>query len=305
MDYDKLIERFRYDAADWGGDPHIKRDLLDAATAIETFRGEIAKLKDSRDRWKKCAENFSAGVEQRDREYDALQEENEKLRADLDRAAQERLTAEGVLLPCPGCKREEADEKRETAINWLKEEIRSLRRAPEINGCGPENWADLLEIMETCLEAVKNHFHDLTKMVPLTLEQLREMDGKPVWIVEAPYWGNWELSEDAEDYIIDRHEEFYGLKYNDPEGKFGLHKLGWIAYAYPPAHIDREAWEPCEECEERNCDNCLFCEYLSGMEPCKSCYSAKKWKPISRFCSECGRPLTEEAWAELEKRLGG
>ena len=93
MDYDKLIERFRYDAADWGGDPHIKRDLLDAATAIETFRGEIAKLRDSRDRWKKCAENFSAGVEQRDREDDALQEENEKLRADLARVTAERDAA--------------------------------------------------------------------------------------------------------------------------------------------------------------------------------------------------------------------
>lgn len=93
MDYDKLIERFRYDAADWGGYPHIKRDLLDAATAIETFRGEIAKLRDSRDRWKKCAENFSAGVEQRDREDDAIQEENEKLRANLDRVTAERDAA--------------------------------------------------------------------------------------------------------------------------------------------------------------------------------------------------------------------
>ena len=24
-----------------------------------------------------------------------------------------------------------------------------------------------------------------------------------------------------------------------------------------------------------------------------------------RFCHVCGHPLTEEAWAELEKRLGG
>lgn len=46
-------------------------------------------------------------------------------------------------------------EKRETAIKWLTEEVRSLRMAPKINGCGPENWADLLEIMETCLEAVE------------------------------------------------------------------------------------------------------------------------------------------------------
>lgn len=36
---------------------------------------------------------------------------------------------------------------------------------------------------------------------PLTLEQLRRMDGQPVWIVESPDWGHWELSEDAEDYL--------------------------------------------------------------------------------------------------------
>lgn len=68
---------------------------------------------------------------------------------------------------------------------------------------------------------------------PLTLEQLREKNGKPVWIVEYPDWGHWELSEDANDYITDRDPELYGLTYPDPEGKAGLHKLGWVAYDYP------------------------------------------------------------------------
>lgn len=86
-----------------------------------------------------------------------------------------------------------------------------------------------------------DHFPDLTNMIPLTLEQLREMDGEPVWIVESPDWGHWELSEDAEDYILDRDTDLYGLTYHDPDGKAGLHKLGWLAYAYPPTNIDREA----------------------------------------------------------------
>ena len=77
---------------------------------------------------------------------------------------------------------------------------------------------------------------------PLNLEQLRKMDGKPVWIVEYPGWGHWELSEDAEDYLCDRDTELYGLTYPDPDGKAGLHKLGWLAYAYPPVHIDRGEW---------------------------------------------------------------
>lgn len=77
---------------------------------------------------------------------------------------------------------------------------------------------------------------------PLSLEQLREMDGQPVWIVEYPDWGHWELSEDANDYIVDRNLNFYGMKHDDPDGRYGLHKLGWLAYSYPPAHIDRSGW---------------------------------------------------------------
>lgn len=47
-------------------------------------------------------------------------------------------------------------EKHETAIKWLEWEIRSLQLAPEINGCPmTKEWTDQLEIMQTCLEAVK------------------------------------------------------------------------------------------------------------------------------------------------------
>lgn len=133
---------------------------------------------------------------------------------------------------------------------------------------------------------------------PLTLEQLREMEGQPVWIVEAPHWGHWELSEDAEDYIIDRHEEFYGLKYNDPEGKHGLHKLGWLAYAYPPAHIDREAWKSCKLCEKYK----VF--QFNAWEKPEMSLGNIDCMGTSLFCPHCGRPLTKDAWAELEKRMG-
>lgn len=235
-------------------------------------------------------------------------------------------------------------EKRETAIKWLTEEVRSLRMAPKINGCGPENWADLLEIMETCLEAVRNcnevanglksgtrsimesevmnrpfvrdittvceccctdgtHDVDGNKMVPLTLEQLRKMDGKKVWIVESPNWGHWELSEDAGDYLCDRDADLYGLAYPDPDGKAGLHKLGWVAYAYPPAHIDREAWMA------------EWKEYIgedAGFHYCSKCKQqafnyedgGEVFEVLSDFCPSCGKAMTQEAWAELEKRMG-
>ena len=69
---------------------------------------------------------------------------------------------------------------------------------------------------------------------PLTLDELRKMDGEPVWIVEEPDWGHWELSADADDYVADREPSFYGMKHNDPAGRYGLHKLGWLAYRQKP-----------------------------------------------------------------------
>lgn len=170
----------------------------------------------------------------------------------------------------------------------------------------PDDMSDadknpLLAAIDVALDALKMP----EKREPMTIEQLRKMDGQPVWIVEWPEWGHWELSEDAEDYIIDRRKEFYGLKQNATEGKYGLHKRGWLAYAYPPAHIDREAWKPCELCI--SCENCKNSNVGEFCNPCFRCLQSDKkdgFSPVG-FCRECGQPLTEEAWAELEKRLRG
>lgn len=62
MDIEKLIERFEYDAKDWAGDPHIKKDLIDAATSISTIQIENQALRNA-------ANGFKA--------------ENEKLRAEV------------------------------------------------------------------------------------------------------------------------------------------------------------------------------------------------------------------------------
>lgn len=147
-----------------------------------------------------------------------------------------------------------------------------------------------------------DHFPDVKKMVPLTLEQLRGMDGQPVWIVESPDWGHWELSEDAEDYLCDRDADLYGLTYPDPDGKAGLHKLGWLAYAYPPAYIDREELESCEVCRG--------VESISGLANATTRHDWGTWSEPRvegdfKHCPECGRPLTEKAWDALEKRLRG
>lgn len=71
--------------------------------------------------------------------------------------------------------------KIEQAIKWFEDDIRRLQAAPNINGCGmlPE-WAEQIEIHTMALNALRVQ-QEVEKNEPLTLEELREMDGKPVW----------------------------------------------------------------------------------------------------------------------------
>lgn len=137
-------------------------------------------------------------------------------------------------------------EKREKAIKYLTEEIRSLRMAPKINGCGPENWAEQMEVMESCMEAVMAyHIGEATDMIPLTLEQLRGMDGQPVWckslINGKSEWAIIRIVEMSKTWFIALAGASQGFGDKDTYGKT------WLAHAYPPAHIDREAWVSVED----------------------------------------------------------
>lgn len=127
----------------------------------------------------------------------------------------------------------------EAIVFWekLRETFEENERA-EKNPFAKMHYKTSIEAIDAALEALNQGAAWTSKAEPLTMEQLLEMDGQPVWIMEAPDWGHWELSEDAGDYLTDRDPELYRLTYPDPEGKGGLHELGWIAYAYKPAHIE-------------------------------------------------------------------
>lgn len=181
-------------------------------------------------------------------------------------------------------------EKRNEAIKWLKEEIRSLRLAPEINGCGPENWTDQLEIMEICLEAVK-----VDELKPLTMQQLREMDGQPAWCEEQKEWGIIHIDPD-------------GMWANIPFFR-GVHcdldvqHQGLTLYSHPPANIGWEAWEPCGWCEEFGDPRYKLYAGYSMQKTADDIYEGETEE--LNYCPRCGRPLTPGAWAELKKRLRG
>lgn len=158
-----------------------------------------------------------------------------------------------------------------------------------------------------------DHSRDLTKMVPLTLEQLQEMNGEPVWITSVKKDGKipsrWVLysgkseSRDREDVYVFATTGGIAQGY-----KGAAYGKTWLAYTNKPAHIDRDVWEPCSESCRKNCMNCDHNadELFGDADYCKDCHRCSKWETsVHKYCERCGRPRSEEAWAELEKRLMG
>lgn len=82
---------------------------------------------------------------------------------------------------------------------------------------------------------------------------------------------------------------------------------------YRPVKLDRSRWEGCDYCAHHK-DNVELCPMLShdesdcdrGMyihDGCLISNSGEFQYAEIKFCPMCARPLTEEAWAELERRI--
>lgn len=81
---------------------------------------------------------------------------------------------------------------------------------------------------------------------PLTLEELREMDGEPVYLQFGDGTEVFAIVGVYEDYIalyspdLDEYEryfpnlDFINMEHDDPAGHFGLHVRGWRAYRRKP-----------------------------------------------------------------------
>lgn len=153
---------------------------------------------------------------------------------------------------------------------------------------------------------------------PLTLEQLRKMDGRPAFgvslINEKP--GEWfiiRIVEISKNWFIACAGASQGFGDKDTYGE------SWLAYPYPPARIDRE---PCQFCSgktelyQSTRTTKLFMgkfgkHHIITTEsvrcpPYADCCC--KNQPIRasfaiNFCPACGRPLTPEACEMLEARF--
>ena len=70
----------------------------------------------------------------------------------------------------------------------------------------------------------------------------------------------------------------------------------------------RVRWKGCDSCKAAcwNCSHNLLCCEDNDKE-CHYCFDQSMWEynNYRDYCPDCGRPLTDEAWAELEQRLQG
>lgn len=97
---------------------------------------------------------------------------------------------------------------KEEAIKWLQEEKLSLERAPDLNGCPmTEDWKKGIDVYDMAISALRSQQSkgveiDQVKNDPLTLDELREMDGEPVW-VRHRHGGEWVIAHwNALDVIV-------------------------------------------------------------------------------------------------------
>lgn len=128
--------------------------------------------------------------------------------------------------------------------------------------------------LRSMLEAGEYHLRDATKMVPLSLEQLREVPhGK----------------------IKDSTLQNIGNRANE--------------IASPPARIDRSKWTTKNITDQHPVDQFICSECGAIFEDFSLCKidedsgDKEYYEYELKFCPACGRAATKEAWAELERRL--
>lgn len=161
-------------------------------------------------------------------------------------------------------------------------------------------WArKALTALRSMSESGEYHFRDDTKMVPLSLEQLNQMDGEPVWVVplkKEDWDSHWDVMKHG--CAIAESKTKPGKTYFLYEDSY---RIRWLAYSYPPAHIDRSKWTAKwihDEIESEKIGKILI-------PSCSCSICGMNVESETDFCPSCGRAMNEKAWAELERRLRG
>ena len=137
---------------------------------------------------------------------------------------------------------------------------------------------------------------------PLTLEQLRQMDGQPVWIEDVGCFGLVSVADIG---------AFKGVPYvrfckSVDSFKHNVEYRGLKLYACKPINFDK--WEPCEHCRPSTWPPDMFSPHdFPVVDNAIYYYDVDDgWEGEEiNFCPWCGRPLTPAARELLERRLRG
>ena len=78
------------------------------------------------------------------------------------------------------------------------------------------------------------------------------------------------------------------------------YEMAFAALRARQTPLDRSRWEGCEYCNETQWLGGL----ISGTITAEVNFKTNK-DVTFLYCPICGRPLTEDAWAELERRIKG
>ena len=95
------------------------------------------------------------------------------------------------------------------------------------------DFEDALWVAISALRQQQEHFREVTKKVePLTMDELRKMDGEPVWVQSpgVPEYGRWAIVEGVGENCLFLHDDFTCHDY----GKT------WLAYRQKPEEDDHD-----------------------------------------------------------------
>ena len=117
---------------------------------------------------------------------------------------------------------------REEAIKYWEglRKTFSSQLEKEENYFGRMHLQTTIDAVDMAISALRQQEHDRNE--PLTLDELRQMEGQPVYIVEnTEYWAIVNSFDQAGVYL---------LSYGNPDdyGYFGLYGKTWLAYRQKP-----------------------------------------------------------------------
>lgn len=142
----------------------------------------------------------------------------------------------------------------------------------------------------------------MSERKPLTLEELRNKDGKPAYWPDDKSYGIISVDSTGKRAGI----PFFRGRKNEVNFEFDIESRGMKVYEIDPPRLNREAWEPCEHCKPTKTPLERWGKHMFPIDGNEIYYydTEDGWEGDEiNFCPWCGRPLTEEAWAMLEKRL--